>query len=376
MKTYFKVIIKIIVLLLLPITVLQAQNKETDSLLREGNLAIYEYPDNTIKIGKRIADSQKENVRMSIRALVMISDAYSSKRDYRKAVEYLIKAQNLSDRLDDPIVKIQILTKTAVQYQQLRIYGKAICYLDEARVLIKEYPLKDSVQSALGTNYTIRGFIYKEQLDCNIAIDYFNKGIVEYSKLKTRLKNANLSIVSYNKGNCYILLSDITLAQKSFNAAINYAKSIDAKSLQAFGQKGVAESYTAEGRYQDAIVELIQAERLSARVGDLVLNQGIYRGLSENYLAINDWENYLKFQNLYLKAQKNIVESERKSVGISLNEQQKILDDSLEKSKINYLLLDIALSCMLITTIFFIFRSQRNAKKTIKDLKTDIQNVK
>ena len=177
-----------------------------------------------------------------------------------------------------------------------------------------------------------------------------------------------MSIESYNKGNCYILLSDITLAQKSFNAAINYAKSIDAKSLQAFGQKGLAESYTAEGRYQDAILELIQAERLSARVGDLVLNQGIYKGHSENYLAINDWENYLKFQNLYLTAQKNIVESERKSVGISLNEQQKILDDSLEKTKINYLLLNIALLCMLITTIFFIFRSQRNAQKTIKDL--------
>jgi len=363
-------------LLLLPVAVLHAQNKEIDSLFSAGNFAIYEHPDLTIKIGERIVQSQKENVRTTIRAFVMISDAYSSKRDYRKAVDYLIKAQTLSGQLDDALVKIQILTKTAVQYQQLRIYGKAIRYLDDARVLITDYPLKDSVQSPLGTNYTIRGFIYKEQLDCNIAIDYFDKGMAEYSNLKTRLKNANLSIVSYNKGNCYILLSDIKMARKSFDAAIVYAKNIDAKSLYAFGLKGLAETYMLEGHYQEAITALTQAAKLSAKVGDLVLNRGIYRGLSENYLAINNWNSYYKFQNLYLITQNKIVASERKSVGISLNEQQKILDDSLEKTKQNYLFLAIALLCVLIAAVFFIFRNQQNAKKTIKDLKMAIKNHK
>jgi len=374
MKRYFKIIAKILVLLLLPAATLRAQDKEIDSLIKEGNFAIYEHPDKTIMIGRQVLSSKKKNTRTNISALVMISDAYSSKRDYRKAVGHLIKAQNLANLIDDTIVKIQILTKTAVQYQQLRIYGKAIHYLDDARAFIIKYPLRDSVQSALGTNYTIRGFIYKEQLDCNIAIDYFDKGIEEYSKLKTRLRFANLSIVSYNKGNCYNLLSELPLAKKSFNDAINFAKNIDAKSLEAFGQKGLAETYTLEGNYHDAISQLNNAVKLSANVGDLVLNSGIYRDLSENYLAVNNWKDYQKFQNLYLATQSKIVASERKSVEISLTGQQKILDESLIELKRNFMMLVIALAFVLIITIFLTFRNNQKAGKTIKDLKISFQS--
>ena len=206
MKRTFKIKAPLLILLLLTIAMCHAQNRKIDSLFKKGSLAIYDHPDQTIKICKHILATSKQDVHNSLTALVMISDAYSSKRDYRKAVEFLIKAQNLSDGLEDNIVKIRILTKTAVQYQQLSIYDKAVKYLDDAHSIIMDYPVKDSIYSFLGTNYTVRGFIYKEQLDCNIAIDYFNRGITEYSKIKTRFKNYNLSIVSYNKANCYVLL--------------------------------------------------------------------------------------------------------------------------------------------------------------------------
>lgn len=353
-----------------------AQTREIDSLFKTATFEIYEQPDKTIAIGERILTSGKISIRTRIRALVMISDAYSSKRDYRKSVEFLIKAQNLSDKIQNNIVKIQILTKTAIQYQQLRIYDKAIQYLDEARALILDYPVKDSIQSVLGTNYTLRGFIYKEQLDCGIAIDYFDKGLSEYKKVKSPLRNANLSIVSYNKGNCYILLSDNALARQSFNDAIAYARQIDAKSLQAFAQKGLAEVYTLEGNYTEAISELTQAERISSDVGDLVLNQGLYRGLSENYLALNDWDNYQKFQQLYLETQKKIVESERKSVGISLNEQQKMLDLRDGESRISYLILIAVLAAASLVILIITVRSHRSSLKTIGQLKQAIRKLR
>lgn len=375
MKIIVAITHKIIFLLLLSGMVSYAQKNEIDSLLKVGHLEIYEHPDKAIKIGMQIFDSQQSSVRIKITGLVIISDAYSSKRDYRKSVAYLIKAQKLSNQIDNTIVKIQILTKTAVQYQQLRIYDKAIQYLDQARALSLDYPVKDSIQSVLGTNYTIRGFIYKEQLNCDIAIGYFDKGITEYKKLKTSLKNANLSIVSYNKGNCYILLSDNVLARKSFNEAIAYAKNVNAKSLQAFAQKGLAEVYTLEGKYKEAISELSEAEKISSDVGDLVLNQGLYKGLSENYLAINEWGNYQKFQNLYLETQKKITESERKSVEISLTEQQKILDAEARKLKVNYLLMIGGLLFVLLFTVFLIVRNYTNSTKLIKNLKNTIKKL-
>ncbi|MBC8644026.1 hypothetical protein H9W95_08125 [Flavobacterium lindanitolerans] len=41
----------------------------------------------------------------------------------------------------------------------------------------------------------------------------------------------------------------------------------------------MAEVYTLEGRYRDAIKELEEALAVSNSVGDLVLNRGIYNGL-------------------------------------------------------------------------------------------------
>lgn len=352
---------------------LAQQNTKIDSLMKVGMFEIYENPDKAIKIGKQVYELPESDIRTKINGLLMISDAYSSKRDYRKSLEYVIKAKNLSQKTDNPIIKMKILMKTAIQYQQLKIYDKAIQYLDEADKLSLNYPAQDSIQFLLGNNYTIRGFIYKEQLNCDIAIDYFDKGIKQYQSIKNSIKNANLSIVSYNKGNCYILLSDNEAAKKSFRESVTYAKNIDAKSLQAFAQKGLAEVYTLEGKYTEAIAELTEAVFISDDVGDLVLNQGLYKGLSENYLAVNEWANYQKYQRLYLMTQQRIRESERKSISDSLNEQQQSVNGRLEtiKSKYVYAIVFVAILALLALVLIAF-----NHKKAAASLHLLHENIK
>lgn len=352
---------------------LAQQNTKIDSLMKVGMFEIYENPDKAIKIGKQVYELPESDIRTKINGLLMISDAYSSKRDYRKSLEYVIKAKNLSQKTDNPIIKMKILMKTAIQYQQLKIYDKAIQYLDEADKLSLNYPAQDSIQFLLGNNYTIRGFIYKEQLNCDIAIGYFDKGIKQYQSIKNSIKNANLSIVSYNKGNCYILLSDNEAAKKSFRESVTYAKNIDAKSLQAFAQKGLAEVYTLEGKYTEAIAELTEAVSISDDVGDLVLNQGLYKGLSENYLAVNEWANYQKYQRLYLMTQQRIRESERKSISDSLNEQQQSVNGRLEtiKSKYVYAIVFVAILALLALVLIAF-----NHKKAAASLRLLHENIK
>ena len=52
-------------------------------------------------------------------------------------------------------------------------------------------------------------------------------------------------------------------------------------------------------------------------------NQGIYNGLLENYLAVNDWSNYEKFHARFLETQLKVKESERKSINNLINEGYK-----------------------------------------------------
>src|SRR5690606_20240282 len=103
-----------------------AIQKAKDSLLNSGFKDVYENPDKAIQIGQSIFDNTKSNIKLKIRSLILISTAYSSKRDYQKALEYSQMANELSANINDPILKIEIISKTGILYQQLKIFDKSI----------------------------------------------------------------------------------------------------------------------------------------------------------------------------------------------------------------------------------------------------------
>ncbi|HSD15408.1 MAG TPA: hypothetical protein VLB74_12225, partial [Flavobacterium sp.] len=216
-----------------------------DSILKQNSLEMYKNPDKVIATGKQLLKEKGNDVDVKIAIFKLISDGYSAKRDYQKSLEYVIKANELLPQTKNKRLKISIVTKTGIQYHQLKIYDKAIQYLDQAEKLCLEYSKPDSVHVSLGINYVVRGFIYKEKLNCAIAINFFDRGISEILKSNNIKSSANIiSIAKYNKGNCYLMMSNNASATKSFLESITYAKMIKANSLQAFAQKGLAQVYT------------------------------------------------------------------------------------------------------------------------------------
>lgn len=328
--------IKVIVLFFTTTFILFGQTKkELDSIVKIGTMQIYENPDEAIRIGNKIVDIGV-NIEYKIKGYKLISDAYSSKRDYEKSLEYVIKANQCLHLTKDELLKIVITNKTGIQYHQLKIYDKAILYLDEAEELMLNYPVKDSVMYYLGINHVVRGFVYKDKLNCEIAIVSFNRGINTLIESKSELAYSGISIAMYNKGNCYIMMNNYTLAKENFIEAIKYAKIVNASSLHAFALKGLAQVNTLEQQYASAITSLQEALIISKNVSDLILNKEIYKGLSENYLALNQWEKYKKYHLEYVNIQKLIKERERKSVSDSLNEKKKELDLKFEKELPNF----------------------------------------
>jgi len=308
--------------------VMVAQKKEnSDSIIKASTALMYKDPDKAIAAGKKLVKEAGNDIDLKIKAYKLISDGYSSKRDYEKSLQYVIKANELLPLTNNKLLKILIVGKAGIQYHQLKIYDKAIKYLDEAEKMAFEFPYRDSVHGSLGVNYLVRGFIYKEKLNCDIAISFFDKGIKELQLSNAILKNptanaSSLSIAKYNKGNCYLMMSDNKMAIKSFQEAIYYAKLIKANSLQAFAQKGLSQVYSSEGDYQKATSVLKEAVVISRDVNDLVLNEELYRLLSENYLALNAWDDYQESRLHYQKIQTDLKIRERKSASDSLNEKE------------------------------------------------------
>lgn len=357
--------------------ILYAQNsKRLDSIIKVSTSEMYTNPDKVIASGKMVVNDAGNDVDTKIRGYKLIADGYSSKRDYQKSLEYVNKANQLLPQSKDELLKINIVSKAAIQYHQLKIYDKAIQYLDQVERMCLEYPVRDSVRVIFGKNFIVRGFIYKEKLNCDIAISYFDRGISEILKSKNTTINANsLSIAKYNKGNCYLLMSDNKSAISNFQESIAYAKKIKANSLQAFAQKGLAQVYTLEGKYNEAIEILQEAHKISKDVNDLVLDQEIYKGLSENYLAVNQWDNYKKYRLENLKAQGKLKESERKSISDSLKEIEKEEDKKFERYISNFFSGFVIIVLSLIFVIILFVLSIRKSKQSIENLQKVVKNL-
>src|SRR5690606_9959714 len=251
---------------------------------------------------------QKANdPKTKVNALMLISNAYLSKRENEKSLEFALKARDFLPEIESVKTRINVLNTIGMQHQQLRIYDKAIEYLDEALALVETFEQKDSIYTLLGYNYAARGFIYREQMSCDIALNYFDKSIAQYKKGNSnKAKNGNLSTLYYNKGNCFLRATKIDSARANFEKSIDFAQTVDAKSLYAFAKKGLSEVYTAEGNYAEAINILKEAEEASKNVGDLILNQGIYKNLSDNYLAVNNPDLYAIYFEKFNEIQNQI----------------------------------------------------------------------
>ena len=365
----------VIILLIMTLPTCAQNKKRLDSIVKLASNQMYNNPDNVIKSGLIVLKEAGKNNDYKILGYKLISDGYSAKRDYEKSLEYIMKASQLLSFSNDKLLKIITLNKIGIQYHQLKIYDKAIEYLDQSEHLMMEYPVPDSIRTYLGRNYIVRGFIYKEKFNCEIALDFFDRGIIELQKTRTKIVNSAISIAKYNKGNCYILMLNNKLAKQNFEEANQYAKDINALSLQAFALKGLAQVYTLEGNYQLAISTLNNAFLLSSSVDDLILNQEIYKGLSENYLALNNWEEFKKYQNKFISTQKLIKDRERKSVSESLNLKDESLKLELKNEISKYYYKFIAAAFVIIFLVIAFVLFIKNKVKKIRQLRSEIQSL-
>ena len=367
-------ILVILLILSTRYSVFAQDQKKLEQLIKTANVEMYENPEKVISTGLKIIQLSKNNIDLKIKAYKLVSDGYSSKREYQKSLKYLIKALELLPKSEDKLLKISIDTKAGIQYHQLNIYQSAITYLDRAEKMCLEYPVKDSVSSFLGVNYVVRGFIYKEKLNCDIAISFFDKGIKELSSKNKINENATrISIAKYNKGNCYLLLEENALAEKCFKEAFTSAKKVNAKSLEAFALKGIAQIHTLNGTYDEAISELNQAYSISKKVNDLVLNQEIYLGLSENYLAINQPEKYKEYQQKLMQTQTKLKENERASIENLLQENYNNIEKKTKSDLSNFWIFVFLVLAISIPLIALIINKKTN--NNIKELKANINEI-
>ncbi len=351
------------------------QNINTDDVIRKAQMRIYDNPDETIRKALELLDNKQNSTRQKTSIYLLLSNAYISKRNFDESLKYILLAKNLINDTNDKATKANILISIAIQYQQMELFNKCFETLDEAE---NYYKTLGNTQRASfeAKNYALRGMIYKSQSNTDIALEKFLVSLKYFEKTQSSKPNfANRSIVLYNIGYCYIDMNQLTNARSYFEISAEYSEKAQAKSLEAFALKGLAETYTLQGNNSKALELLLKAEKLSKNIGDLVLDEGIYMLMANNYLALNEPKKYQYYNQKYIENRFEREQSELKSINTSINNQTAENMSSIRVMTHHHRLANIIISISGICIAVWLLKKILKRKRQNKTLQNHIKNL-
>lgn len=373
-----KVIVYIILLSLCQISV-YGQEKSYDSLMKKANQEIYNNPDNAISIGKKLI--QKENnANKLIKVYLLLSIANIAKRNFDESLQYILKAKELAKKTNDLKTQTNVLILVAIQYQQMELFSKSLETLDEADEYLMKVPEEALFKNfEIAKSYAVRGMIYKSQSNPEIALEKFLIAIKNFEKVKDKKETYyNQSIVYYNIGYCYLFLNQMEKAQSAFMKSMKYAKLIEAKSLEAFTLKGLAEIYKQKHQNQNALDLLIKAETLSQGMGDLTLNEGIYKEMADNYLSMRKQNLYQVYCKKYFEMRFRREQNELISINRSIDNQNREMLQKSDEIETRYHYFNMAVvilgSLIFVLFLYFTLKIRRENKKYHKEIQKLIRS--
>ncbi|MCE4067578.1 tetratricopeptide repeat protein [Chryseobacterium gleum] len=375
MKLFFKIITSILLSFCI---VIKAQKIADRELIRKARLEIYDNPDYTIKTGEQLL-RKNPDISTSIDIYMLLSTANIAKRNFEESLKYILKAKELSQKTNDFKSQASVLISVAIQYQQMELFNKSLETLNEADQYLARIPEKTPFKYIeTARSYAIKGMIYKSQSNSEIALEKFLISIQNFEKVSSgKTTYANMSVVYYNIGYCYLNLNQIDKAQEAFVQSLDYARKNHAKSLEAFALKGIAEIYRQKHENQSAINLLLKAENLCKNTGDIILNEGIYKELADNYLALGEQNLYQQYNKKYLEMRFRRKQNELKSINqiIDNHNRETYLESEKLKSYHNSIIIgSVALgSFIMAVLLYFIVKVRRQNKKFQKEIQQMIR---
>lgn len=350
--------------------------KTSDSLRNLAKSLLYEQPDETIKISLKLLKQEKK-VDEAAHLYMLISNAYIAKRNTDSSLYYILKAADLIKTETLPSTKIKILNSVAVQYQQMELYDKALETLDQSLALTEKLPAGDKDQIFnMGFINAVRGMIYRSQSNPDLALEKFKLAAQNFHLVKQgKMNSANLSIIYYNIGNCFIDLSKFAEAMSNFKKSEGYAKISEAASLEAYALKGQGESLFLTHQYHDALSVLYRAEKLAETSGDLVLNEGIYRLLANSNLVINEFSEFQKYNNKLLEVQKTLEQNELKSLNRYLNTQNLEAQETNNEIERKYRMYNWIIIASVLIIVLLLLKKLMDVRKINRRQKNIIETV-
>lgn len=178
-----------------------------------------------------------------------------------------------------------------------------------------------------------------------------------------------------NIGYTFINVNNFGEAEKYFNRSLDYAKKSQAHSLEAYALKGLADLNAQRDNPQKA-VELLETVKVKAQnIGDLILSEGIYKGLADNYLILGNFQKHVENNDFYKKTQFQREQNELKSINSFINNSEKKKTEKLNSDNRKHLIINILISVFVFLILSFLLLKIFKTRKKNQALRKQIQEL-
>ena len=226
--------------------------------------------------------------------LLQIGKAYILTADYRKTLEYTLKAEKITNDIETEVLCCENL---GIAYFSLGEYEKAITYYEKGLKISSAFGDRSGIANDNGN----LGNVYHSLGEYEKAITYYEIGLEISSAIGDHL---GIACQNGNLGSAYVNLAEYNKAITYLEKGLQIGSAIGDLSGIAGDNGNLGNAYLGLGEYDKAITYYEKGLEITSAIGDrlgIASNNGnlgnVYRSLGEYEKAITYYEKGLEISS-------------------------------------------------------------------------------
>jgi tetratricopeptide (TPR) repeat protein len=339
----------------------QEENLEKYSI-EEAIKYIYTNPQKTLEIGEHYLSKSSQNPSMEYRYLMLLAQAYVMIPDYEKTLEYGKRAYEIAEKNKLYPDQINASTFLGNHYLRLNLDEKAWKSLEQSERILKNHALPDSLGHIEANVYLLKGYLWGIDKSWDKAQISFDKAAELFRKSTNKeLGQINLGVAYTHKGRTFLQMNQLDSAAQNFKNVIELNLDNNPNGVVAFAYLSLGEVYQKKEDLEKSNEYLLLALNIAKETKQQELVKEIYKDIADNYLNLNDVENYKLYEQWYKASFDEFKNSETNSV----REVAKAAKGD-PSSVSTTLIVGLILGILFIILLFFLFMKSYRLKKKMK----------
>lgn len=362
---------------------LSAQNhytpKQIDSLITSNEKTNnFNLKQNISFLNNLFKESEKIHYEKGMyRSLLQINNWYMLKAQYKSAIPYFEKIENLPLKNPDNIkYKVSALQNKAFAFTNLGLYDDAQVAINKSMLLALKVNDNDKKFRFLGKAFDLKAALYIQlKMPEDSVMLYLKKSAVQYKQLKNNTDRTTLLNAAY------INMSISFFEAKKLDSALFYShkvakqKQIDDKTKSGVFQT-LAQIHREKNNWDSAFYYYKQAEAISAKFGDALDLKSIYQTLTEMYDKSGDKENALIYAKKYshLSDSLNVINQQGAALANKDIKEDLQEENASQQKRLYWIIGGIIIILLFISLLsLYIFRNYTKEKKSRQEKKNIIE---